>query len=105
MRTGDDSDGSGELPQTVWSATPIYANETLYLGTPFYLILALDPAMGEELWSYDPETVLETPTQPVLKNRGVAFWESGTEGVCEKRVCIGVRTRAVQNPALTPRVR
>lgn len=89
VQTGDVSDGSGELPQTVWSATPIYANQTLYLGTPFYRILALDPATGEELWSYDPETVLEALTQPALKNRGVAYWESGAEGTCEKRVYIG----------------
>ena len=33
FRTGDVYDGSGDLPETVWSATPIYANETLYLGT------------------------------------------------------------------------
>jgi quinoprotein glucose dehydrogenase len=36
----------GRLPQTVWSATPVYANGTLYLGTPFYRIVALDPATG-----------------------------------------------------------
>ncbi|MFZ3584953.1 PQQ-binding-like beta-propeller repeat protein [Loktanella sp. DJP18] len=89
IHTGDVSDGSGELPQTVWSATPIYANETLYLGTPFYRILALDPATGDQLWSYDPETVLKTLTQPALKNRGVAYWESAAEGECEKRVYIG----------------
>ena len=28
--TGDVSDGSGDLPATVWSATPIFANDTLY---------------------------------------------------------------------------
>ncbi len=89
VHTGDVADGSGELPQTVWSATPIYANETLYLGTPFYRILALDPATGATRWSYDPETVLEALTQPALKNRGVAYWESGAEGVCEKRVYVG----------------
>ncbi len=49
--TGDVSDGSGDLPETVWSATPIHANSTLYLGTPFYRILALDAATGAELWS------------------------------------------------------
>ncbi|WP_150120181.1 outer membrane protein assembly factor BamB family protein, partial [Sulfitobacter sp. HI0021] len=89
VETGDAADGSDELPQTVWSATPIYANETLYLGTPFYRILALDPATGEERWSYEPETVLEALTQPALKNRGVAYWQSGLQGVCEKRVYIG----------------
>lgn len=89
VRTGDVSDGSGDLPATVWSATPIYANGTLYLGTPFYRILALDPATGEELWSYDTQSTLEALTQPALKNRGVAYWESGEEGPCERRVLIG----------------
>lgn len=88
-RTGDVSDGSGDTPATVWSATPIYANETLYLGTPFYRILALDPATGAERWAYDTKSALQTLTQPALKNRGVAYWESGSEGVCEKRVLIG----------------
>ena len=89
FRTGDVSDGSGELPETVWSATPIYANETLYLGTPFYRIIALDPATGAERWSYDTKSTLEALTQPALKNRGVAYWASGMEGPCEKRVLIG----------------
>lgn len=79
MHTGDESDGSGDVPQTVWSAMPIYANETLYLGTPFYRILALDSAPGEELWPYDPETVLEALTQPALKCRGLACWEKAVD--------------------------
>ena len=95
FRTGDVSDGSGETPATVWSATPIYANETLYLGTPFYRILALDPATGAERWSYDTKSALQTLTQPALKNRGVAYWESGAEGPCEKRVLIGTMDAAL----------
>jgi len=90
FETGDVSDGSGDLPQTVWSATPIYANETLYLGTPFYRIFALDPATGEERWTYDSQASLEALTQPALKNRGVTYWEEqGAEGTCAKRVYIG----------------
>ncbi|MFD1911791.1 pyrroloquinoline quinone-dependent dehydrogenase [Halodurantibacterium flavum] len=88
-RTGDVSDGSDELPETVWSATPVYANGTLYLGTPFYRIIALDPATGAERWTYDSDSTLEPLTQPALKNRGVAYWESGQPGVCEKRVFLG----------------
>ena len=88
-RTGDVSDGTGDLPETVWSATPVYANGTLYLGTPFYRIVALDPATGAERWAYDSESRLEALTQPALKNRGVAYWESGLDGVCEKRVFLG----------------
>ena len=39
--TGDMSSGTDKIPPSVWSATPIFANDTLYVGTPFYRILAL----------------------------------------------------------------
>ena len=95
VHTGDMSDGSGEVPPTVWSATPIYANDTLYLGTPFYRIFALDPATGEEKWRYDSQSRLEALTQPALKNRGVAYWAAETpeDGQpCQKRVYLGTMT-------------
>ena len=90
--TGDVSDGSGERPATVWSATPIFANDTLYIGTPFYRIVALDPETGVEKWTFDTESTLEALTQPALKNRGVAYWEAsdpaGGEN-CQKIVYLG----------------
>ncbi|RLQ89606.1 pyrroloquinoline quinone-dependent dehydrogenase [Notoacmeibacter ruber] len=92
IHTGDVSGGSGDLPATVWSATPIYANDTIYLGTPFYRILALDPATGEQKWAYDTKSTLEALTQPALKNRGVTYWEAENpkpDTPCEKRVYIG----------------
>ncbi len=48
FHTGDVSDGKGETPATVWSATPVFANETLYIGTPFDRLIALDPGTGKE---------------------------------------------------------
>ncbi|MCK0745881.1 pyrroloquinoline quinone-dependent dehydrogenase [Chromohalobacter nigrandesensis] len=92
VHTGDVSDGSGDLPPTVWSATPVFANDTLYIGTPFYRILALDPATGEQKWSFDTESKLEALTQPALKSRGVAYWEAEdpVEGEsCQKIVYLG----------------
>ena len=92
VHTGDVSDGSGDTPATVWSATPVYANETLYIGTPFYRILALDPATGAERWSFDTRSTLEALTQPALKNRGVAYWEADDPvpgEPCQKIVYIG----------------
>lgn len=92
VHTGDVSDGSGDLPPTVWSATPVFANDTLYIGTPFYRILALDPATGEQKWSFDTESTLEAMTQPALKSRGVAYWEADdpVEGEsCQKIVYLG----------------
>ncbi|WP_037260598.1 PQQ-binding-like beta-propeller repeat protein [Roseivivax halodurans] len=90
--TGDVSDGSGERPATVWSATPIYANGLLIIGTPFYRVIALDPATGEEVWSFDSQSTLEALTQPALKNRGVSYWEAENpvDGeACQKIVYLG----------------
>ncbi|WP_339933858.1 pyrroloquinoline quinone-dependent dehydrogenase [Vreelandella glaciei] len=92
IHTGDVADGSGELPATVWSATPVFANDTLYIGTPFYRVLALNPATGEEKWSFDTQSSLEALTQPVLKNRGVAYWQADdpVEGEsCQKIIYMG----------------
>lgn len=91
-RTGDVSGGSGGRPVTVWSATPLFVNDTLYLGTPFYRIIALDPATGKEKWSFDPHPVLKALTQPQLKNRGVAYWQAERPQAgqpCQKMVYIG----------------
>jgi quinoprotein glucose dehydrogenase len=77
---------------TVWSATPIFVNNTLYLGTPFYRIFALEPDTGKVKWVYDSKSVLEALTQPDLKNRGVAYWQAETivDGQpCQKRVYVG----------------
>ena len=92
VHTGDMSNGSGEVPETVWSATPIFANDTLYIGTPFYRILALDPATGAERWSFDSQSTLEALTQPALKNRGVAYWAADDPvagAACQKIVYLG----------------
>ena len=90
--TGDVSDGGHGKPATVWSATPLFVNDTLYLGTPFYRILALEPDTGKVKWTFDPHAVLKALTQPDLKNRGVAYWQAADPqaGVaCEKMVYIG----------------
>lgn len=90
IHTGDVSDGSGDIPGTVWSATPILANDLLYVGTPFYRILAVHPDTGEIAWTYEPDdTTLEPLSQPELKNRGVTYWEGEGDGPCARRVYIG----------------
>ena len=83
VRTGDVSTGSGangtsgthmgrgsarieNAPATVWSATPLFVNDTLYLGTPFYRIFALEPDSGKVKWTYDTKAVLKALTQPDL---------------------------------------
>lgn len=92
FHTGDVSDGSGDMPSTVWSATPIFANNTLYIGTPFYRVIALDPGNGEVRWTFDTQSTLEALTQPALKSRGVAYWEADApvaDEACQKIVYMG----------------
>ncbi|WP_334371425.1 pyrroloquinoline quinone-dependent dehydrogenase [Enterobacter hormaechei] len=92
FHTGDVSDGKGDTPATVWSATPIFANDTLYIGTPFDRLIALDPGTGKEKWHYDTKSSRKALTQPVMKNRGVSYWQAKnpvTGEACQKMVYMG----------------
>lgn len=92
FHTGDVSDGKGDTPATVWSATPIFANDTLYIGTPFDRLIAMDPGTGKEKWHYDTKSSRKALTQPVLKNRGVSYWQAKNPvsgEACQKMVYMG----------------
>ncbi|MGN6550335.1 MAG: outer membrane protein assembly factor BamB family protein [Pararhizobium sp.] len=92
MHTGDVSDGSSDTPMSVWSATPLFVNDTLYLGTPFYRIFALAPDTGKVRWMFDTHAPRKALTQPDLKNRGVAYWQAENPDSgkpCQKIVYIG----------------
>ena len=92
FHTGDVSDGKGDTPATVWSATPIFANDTLYIGTPFDRLIALDPGTGKEKWHYDTKSSRKALTQPVLKNRGVSYSQAKNPvsgEACQKMVYMG----------------
>ncbi len=95
MHTSDVSTGEKGVPQTVWSATPIFANNMLYIGTPFYRVFALDPETGKVIWVFNSHASLKALTQPDLKNRGVAYWQAEhrqPNKACQKRVYIGTMT-------------
>jgi quinoprotein glucose dehydrogenase len=101
LHTGDVSQGTatGEgggakkgVPATVWSATPLFVNDTLYVSTPFYRIFAVDPGSGQVKWTFDPHAELKPLTQPDLKTRGVAYWRSASPVAgqpCQKIVYVG----------------
>ena len=92
VHTGDVSNGSGDKPMSVWSATPLFANDTVYVGTPFYRIFAIAPDTGKVKWTYDTHAVLKAETQPDLKSRGVAYWQAKDPVAgqpCQKIVYIG----------------
>jgi quinoprotein glucose dehydrogenase len=89
-RTGDVSDGKGEVPSTTaFEATPILVDQTLYVCTPFNRVLALDPETGAERWSFDPEIDLSGRYANQLICRGVTTWldPDRSEGdACRRRV-------------------
>jgi quinoprotein glucose dehydrogenase len=59
-------------------ATPLMANEVLYLSTALYRVAAIDARTGETLWVHDPRAY-ESGSPPPLpwRHRGVAYWEDG----------------------------
>ena len=48
---------NADTPPTVWSATPLFVNDTVYVGTPFYRIFAggnsiLTPKVSDEVVAF-----------------------------------------------------
>jgi quinoprotein glucose dehydrogenase len=94
LHTGDISDGSKKdgPPSTVWSATPLFVNDTVYVSTPFYRVLAVEPDTGKIKWTFDSKSILKGLTQGALKTRGVAYWQAETPvagEACQKIIYIG----------------
>ncbi len=95
FHTGDVSFGANsngkKIPETYFEATPIFANDTVYIGDSYYKIFALEPDTGRVKWKFDPNATLKPLTQPGMKSRGVAYWQSstGASGPCSKMVYIG----------------
>src|SRR5580658_2222299 len=89
FHTGDISDGLDGRKRSAFETTPILVDGKLYLTTPFNRVIALDPATGKQLWSYDPKIDQSLDYGDGLINRGAAAWldPSLTEGkVCKRRI-------------------
>lgn len=87
---------SGELATEqrqpfAFQANPILAEGRLYLSTGSAIVIALDPATGQELWRYDP--LIDTGKDYAESaNRGVSSWidsEVAEDAVCRHRIFIG----------------
>ena len=68
VHTGDMSDGSGKVPATDWMTTPLFANNTVYVATPFYNVFAIDPGSGKIKWEYTSNSGRLGLPQGELKN-------------------------------------
>lgn len=78
--------GGGKAPQ--FEPTPIYLNGTLYIGTPYGKVIALDPLNGKERWSFDSQ-INQKGNYGDFVNRGVSSWtdaRAAAAAVCRTRI-------------------
>jgi len=91
--SGDVSDGSDGTAKTPLEVNPILANDNLYICTPFNRVVALNPATGSEVWSFDPGLDKKNTYSKGSYCRGVSYWsekpDQDQEATCSRRVFSG----------------
>ena len=91
IHTGDVSSGERS---TTWGATPLFVNDTVYVGTPWYRIFADEPDTGKTKWVYAAGGADGPPEGQGLKSRGVAYWAAALPEAgkpCQKMVYVGTQ--------------
>jgi quinoprotein glucose dehydrogenase len=78
------------LRQAKWEVTPVMHGDSLYLCTPFNVVIALDPGTGRERWRHDPNIATEgvNPSNR-FTCRGVTVWADAApapDAACAARV-------------------
>ena len=84
-RTGDFARSDD---RTRFEATPLMVDGVLYLSTPFGRAIALDPATGRELWTYDAHADA-TADFGDPASRGVSTWldpAAAANAPCRRRI-------------------
>ena len=86
-RTGDIFSKEAKV-RPAMEATPILANNSLYLCSPRNRVISLEPETGKQKWVYDAKPDINGST--VVNCRGVAYWEdhqaAAPTTACAKRV-------------------
>ena len=83
--------GEGHREPFAFEANPILVEGKLYLPTGSGIVMALDPATGEELWRHDPEIDRSRPHVEIA-NRGVTSWidsKAIADSRCRHRIFVG----------------
>ena len=82
-----------------FETTPIMLDGTMYLSTPYNRVVALNPETGQEIWTYDPQTIEwgQPPNGTGYVHRGVAIWR----GSNESRIFLNSRWRLIALDAKT----
>lgn len=76
-RTGEADASFATTKPTSFEVTPIVVDGLMYLSTPLGRVIALDPASGEQQWTYDPE-IRRDVTYGDFASRGVSTWLNET---------------------------
>ncbi len=95
LHTGDVSDGApgpdgGKRGRTSWSATPLFVNDTVYVGTPYSRVFAVAPDSGKVKWVYSPK--VDFKKLRIIKSRGLAYWRASAPiggQPCQKILYVG----------------
>ena len=83
-RTGEMGQNSSISEKLTFEATPIMFDGRLYLCTAYGKVIALKPATGEEVWTYDAK-INRTKSFSELTSRGVSTWIN--EDLSETETC------------------
>ncbi len=76
-RSGEISDGTTNRTRTAYECTPLMAQGSLFVTTPYNRVLSLDPETGEERWAFEPRLDL-SKRYNLWANRGVGLWRRGS---------------------------
>ena len=60
-----------------FQANALVIKGVLYTASPTRKVISLEAATGEEIWTFDPETV--RPGSAARRQRGLVYWESGND--------------------------
>jgi quinoprotein glucose dehydrogenase len=87
--TGELGEGADE--PFAFQANPILAEGKLYVATGSAIVIALDPATGEEIWRHDPH-LDSSKHYAEIANRGVSSWvdpDAEPDAPCRHRIFVG----------------
>jgi quinoprotein glucose dehydrogenase len=91
FRTGAAQESTNLIRKAAFEATPILADDKLFLTTPYSHVLAVDAASGHKLWEFNPGVDLKQDYSEVT-SRGVSVWldtHAKIHQACRLRVFAG----------------
>jgi quinoprotein glucose dehydrogenase len=94
--TGEMRTHASAMDRASFEATPILADDRLYLCSPFNAVAALDPATGRPLWRFDPKIDPSVDYPNSFVCRGVTFWRdpaAPADAPCAARILTATNDR------------